>query len=171
MAFYPKYLKYKKKYLDLKEQMGGDECINILIEAYQYIHQSEWIIEKFSANGIYANFVGFVCNFIKKQTTPDAIKKKNEKTALINILDIFTKIFLLADGVDKNTKIKELTDFLTYYTTYFNEFTDLYNIISSKEKEATIKKLFIENNPNEIFNYMTTNRIDNFSSATISRMQ
>jgi hypothetical protein len=169
MAFYPKYLKYKKKYLDLKEQMGGDECINILTEAYHYNPDSKLIIEKFSANGIYANFVGFVCNFIKKQKTPDAIKKQNEKTALINILDIFTKIFLLADGVDKNTKIKELTDFLTEYTK-FNEFTDLYNIISSKEKEATIKKLFIENNPNEIFNYMTTNKIDNFFSA-ISRMQ
>ena len=75
-------------------------------------------------------------------------------------------VFLSVEGVNKQEKTKQLDKFLTTFSNnhYINKtkdkmffLEDLYNIIKDMSKETTLTKVFIDNDPNKIFDYMKKN--------------
>jgi hypothetical protein len=170
MDFYPKYLKYKKKYLDLKEQIGGDDCTNYVTKRNE---------------GKYKIFSSITCDIISKlkkvkSDDPDIEKevRKSEHDYLFSILnvfidDIYSKI---GDKKEGGKKIEQLNDFLktinkNYYINkdgnFINTFQDIYRIISASNNKTQLKKVFMDNDPNELFKYMKKNGISDIASAIL----
>jgi len=62
MDYYEKYLKYKKKYIELKNQIGGDKPIIQQIDKINLFHDSEM---EMYLNPIYGYYM---CENIKRKT-------------------------------------------------------------------------------------------------------
>lgn len=156
MNYYQKYLKYKIKYLDLKAQLGGSKCTDNFNAIFNI------------QDGRYDGFKNSGCNIINKMQEYkyfDRHLSKTELSSLENVLKQFN-VFLSVAGVNKPEKTKQLDKFLTTFSKdhYINKTKDemyflgeLYNKIRDMSKEAAITKVFIDNDPNKIFDYMKKN--------------
>jgi len=102
---------------------------------------------------------------------------KTESSDLTRVLNVFIKTFLKIEGVNVSKKTTQLSDFLkafseNYYISkkedgFIYHLGELYKILTDSENETALQKVFIDNDPNELFKYMKKNGISDIASAIL----
>ena len=128
--YYIKYLKYKKKYFNLKNQIGGD--VFIVGKTYMFYPtlDSHASIDNFPENFIYdgkKTFIGY--DEAENITIRDL---REDEAKLVEVIDIFETVLKLE--LQKEFSKKELSsiDMFKFQDKYFNTFTFEEEVLSEK---------------------------------------
>ncbi len=153
MNYYEKYLKYKIKYLSLKEQMGGKKCdktdffkkiknSNIIFEKdpIKILNKLIKLSEKMNENiSKYKNERDLLINFYtyireKKNSVDDILKKYNQYK--------FSSSFFSDSDISGFYQIDFIKEIVTIKQIDKTKLKNIYNIIKNNHKEYTYYNIF-----------------------------
>ena len=129
--YYIKYLKYKKKYFNLKNQIGGDVFIVGKTYMFYPMLDSNASIDNFPENFIYdgkKTFIGY--DEAENITIRDL---REDEAKLVEVIDMFEDSSLKLE-LQKEFSKKELSsiDMFKFQDKYFNTFTFEEEVLSEK---------------------------------------